>query len=101
MQLRDFILPPVLSHVKPFLFFATFFSHHILCPKPWLPFKQHSCFYPSVLLSVLLEIGGLSEKTGPVLFKADRQPNDPGVKGELTTQPLFLHLKPTCLYSYM
>lgn len=79
---------------------ATFFLLHILCPKPWLPFKQHSCFYPSVLLSVLLEIGGLSEKIGPVLLKADRQPNDPGVKGELTTQTFFLHLKPTCLYSY-
>lgn len=54
--------------------------------EPQLPCKESvlTPFPPSVPPA---EVGGLSEETGPLLLKADRQPNDPGVKGALSTQP--------------
>ena len=61
----------------------------LLRPKLWLPFKMRILipFPLSLLLSILPpEVGGLSEKTGPVVLKANRQPHDRGVKGAISTQ---------------
>lgn len=79
-------------------FFLRYYNlcfHYLLCsPGSGFLLLKKGLTYPlssvSISLSILpLEVGGLSEKIGPLLSKADRQPHDPGAKGELSTQ---LHL---------
>lgn len=53
----------------------------------WI-FSKSTNLHPllSLLFSVLPpEVGGLSEKTGPLVFEANRQPRDPGAEGEFST----------------
>ncbi len=86
--------PSSVSHLKSFLFSLfycnLFFPLPPLLPWQLLPIKEHLLipFPLSLPLSVLpSEVGGLSEKIGSLFSKADRQPHDPGAKGELSTRP--------------
>lgn len=84
-QVGYFSRHPLHSHPKSSLLFSC------SATEPRLPYEESVLitFPLSRLLSVLpLEVRGLPEKTGPLLLKADRQPNDPGVKGVLSTRPL-------------
>lgn len=88
-----FSLPSAQSPPKSFLFFPPalpqfIFHYPPLLPRQWLHFKERLLIPFALFLFfsiLLLEVGGLPEKIGPLLTKADRQPHDPGAKGDLST----------------
>lgn len=93
-NLLDFLFLLLSLILRPAFFPALpqfIFSLPALLPRQWLPLKEHLLihfFFLSVFLHFLpLEVGGLSEKIGPLLPKADGQPHDPGAKGELSARP--------------
>lgn len=97
-------LYPVSSNFSPLFFFPTalpqFISQCLFCSL------NHSFLFRSTYLSslpsFLLAVRGLSEKIGSFVPKADGQPNDPGVKGELSQWTFFFcQLKLNSFHSNM
>lgn len=84
-------LYPVSSNFSSLFFFAALPQFISLCLFCSL---NHSFLFRSIYLPslpcLLLALRGLSEKIGSLVPKADGQPNDPGVKGELSRQTFFV-----------